>query len=57
MGTNYREYTTLKSAEKTYKIFNEIYRTGRPSDIIDYEMIRGDGSIAILELTTGLITR
>jgi len=56
MGMNYREYTTIKTAEKIYKVFNEIYRTGKPSDIIDYEIIRADGSIGILELTAGLIT-
>ncbi|MBN2160323.1 MAG: PAS domain S-box protein [Spirochaetes bacterium] len=55
MGMNYREYTTIKTAEKMYEKFNAIFRTGKQSDLIDCEIIRGDGSIGILELTADLM--
>ena len=38
-----------------YEIFNRIYRTGEPSKINDYEVIKKDGTKCIVELSTSLI--
>ena len=55
MGMNNRDYTTPETARKMYKAFNEIYRTGRSAKIMDYEIIRTDGTIRNLELSASLI--
>jgi PAS domain S-box-containing protein len=55
MGMNNREYTTPETAEKTYKVFNKIYRTENPCEIEDYEIIRKDGSVRILEVSAALM--
>ena len=55
MGMNNLEYTTPENAERMYKIFNEIYRTGRPARITDHQIIRKDGSSAVLELSATLM--
>ncbi|MEA3224150.1 MAG: PAS domain S-box protein [Thermodesulfobacteriota bacterium] len=49
LGMNYKEYTSEETARKLYQTFNEVYRTGRPARMVDYEVIRKDGSIDILE--------
>lgn len=55
MGMNNRDYTTPDTARKMFEAFNEIYRTGRSAKIMDYEIIRTDGTIRNLELSASLI--
>ena len=55
MGRNNREYTTPETAKKMYRIFSEIYTTGKSRTIIDYEIIIRDGSTRIFELSTSLM--
>ena len=55
MGLNNRDYTTPETAKRMYQTFNEIYRTGKPSSIIEYEIIRKDGTIKIVEISASLI--
>jgi len=55
MRMNNREYTTPETAKKIYAIFNKVYRTGIPAKIVDYEVIRKDGSIAIVEESASLL--
>ena len=48
LGMNNREYTNQKTAKKVYKIFNRVYKTGKPKNIVDVEIItknRGGKSI------------
>jgi PAS domain S-box-containing protein len=52
---NNRDYTTIRTADKINKLFNEIYSTGKTSDFVDYGVIRGDGSIGFLEISAGLL--
>ncbi len=47
-------YTDPETAKKTYKIFNEIYRTGIPANVHEYQFTRKDGSRAIHELFVSL---
>jgi PAS domain S-box-containing protein len=55
MGMNYREYSSAETGDKMYKVFNEIYRTGNPGKIMDYEIIRKDGSTHVLEMSSSLV--
>jgi len=55
MGMNNRDYATPETAKRMYHFFNEIYRTGKPARIIDYEVTGKDGSTIILELSASLM--
>jgi PAS domain S-box-containing protein len=52
-GKNNREYATPETAKKMYQVFNEIYRTGRPAKVRDYEIILKNGGRKVLELSAG----
>ena len=54
LGMNNRKYTTPKMAARIYRIFNQVYRSGQPIDIIDYEVIAKDGSKVIFEGSVSL---
>ena len=55
IGLNNRHYSTPQTARTMYRIFNRVYRTGQRAKITDYEVIRKDGSILTLELSTSLM--
>ena len=55
MGVNYREFTDAPTAEMMYRVFNEIYKTGKPVKVMDYGIIRKDGTTRILSMSTSLI--
>ena len=55
IGMNYRQYTDETTAKKLYQTFSEVYRTGEPVKILDEEIIRKDGTKAILEISVSLI--
>ena len=55
IGLNNREYTTPETAKMIYAIYNKIYKTGIPAKVVDYEVIRKDGSVAQVEDTVSLI--
>ncbi|MCD6297912.1 MAG: PAS domain S-box protein, partial [Deltaproteobacteria bacterium] len=55
LGMSNREYTTPKTAKKMYQFFNKVYRTGIPARLTDYEVIRKDGSIRVLEFSASLM--
>ena len=55
LGLNNRAYTSPETAKQTFKLFSEIYRTGSPAKIFEYEVIHKDGTIGILELSASLI--
>jgi len=52
---NYRSYAHPKTAARLFKIFNKIYRTGDPAKIVDYEVIKKDGSRQFREMSASLI--
>jgi len=54
-GKNNREYTTPETSARMYHIFNQVYQTGKPAEITDYEIIRKNGEHRYLELSTYLI--
>jgi two-component system cell cycle sensor histidine kinase/response regulator CckA len=55
LGMNNRQYTTLETAKKMYQVFNQIYRTGKLAQVMDYEIITKDRSTKILEMSAYLI--
>jgi PAS domain S-box-containing protein len=55
LGMNNRDYTEPAMAKRMFEIFNRIYRTGEPSKISDYEVIKKDGTKCIVELSTSLM--
>jgi|GEM_PF-839584 len=54
-GMNNRAYTSPETAKRMFRVFNEISRSGRPATMLDYEIIRKDGTIKALELSTSLM--
>ncbi len=55
MGVNNRKYTTEKTAKLLYDTFNQIYVTGKPAKVLDYEFIRKDGNTQIYDLSASLM--
>jgi len=54
-GMNYRDYTTPETARKMYEAFTEVYGTGKPAKVMDYEVIRKDGSPIVVSMSASLI--
>ena len=52
---NYREYVFPETARYLFKTFNRIYRTGKPAEIFDYQVIRKDGTKRFREISVSLI--
>jgi PAS domain-containing protein len=53
---NNRDYTTPKTAKEMYQVFSKTYQTGEPARIVDYDILRKDGSTRTLELSASLMT-
>jgi diguanylate cyclase (GGDEF)-like protein/PAS domain S-box-containing protein len=52
---NYRQFSTPDTKNKFQETYGEVLRTGNPSKISEYEIIRGDGIIRINELSVALL--
>ncbi len=55
LNSNYRVYYAPETAEKLFRIFNGIYRTGESAELFDDEIVRKDGDYSIRELSASLI--
>jgi PAS domain S-box-containing protein len=55
IGMNHRRYMDEETAEKVYRTFNQVYRTGIPTKAFDWELIRKDGARRILETSVSLM--
>jgi PAS domain S-box-containing protein len=55
IGMNYRQYTSDENAKKIKKLYAEVYKTGKPVDLTDHELISKDGTTATYELSVSLI--
>lgn len=55
LGMNNRDYSTPETAERMFAMFHEVFRSGIPAEITDYEIIRKDGSRRHLEVSAYLI--
>ena len=54
IGMHYKEYLTPAVARKMKDIFERVYRTGEPERLLDYDLVRKDGSIITYEINTAL---
>jgi two-component system, cell cycle sensor histidine kinase and response regulator CckA len=55
IGLNNRDYTTEETSRKLFKTFNAVFHSGKPKRIMDYEIIKKDGDLRALELSTALM--
>lgn len=55
LGMNNREYTPPEMAKKMYQVFSRVYQTGKSIKVMDYEVIRKDGTTIFLEMSTSLM--
>jgi PAS domain S-box-containing protein len=55
IGMNNRDYTTPETAKEMYQVFSKTYETGEPAKIVDYDILRKDGSTRTLELSASLM--
>ncbi len=55
IGKNNREYTPPATARRMFSIFNQVYQTGEPAEITDYDIIDRNGNIHYLEVSAYLI--
>ena len=54
-GMNYRQYIEPDTAAVVYDVFNQVFRTGKPRPSFAFEITRGDGSPASIELSIALM--
>jgi PAS domain S-box-containing protein len=54
-GMNNRQYADEKTAKELYRLFNEVYRTGKSIKRLDHETLRKDGSKIFTEISVSLI--
>jgi PAS domain S-box-containing protein len=55
MGMNNRRYMDEETAKKVYQVFNEVYRTGEPTNPFDWEIILKDGTRRWIDTSVSLI--
>jgi len=52
---SFRDYMTSGEADRVYAIFNQVYRSGEPSGLFDYTIVRKDGKVVTVEAVISLI--
>ncbi|RLC09536.1 MAG: hypothetical protein DRI24_21620 [Deltaproteobacteria bacterium] len=52
---DYRDFTNKKTAEKMFHVFNHLYTTGKPVNVMDYGVVRKGGEKRTLSMSTSLI--
>jgi len=55
LGLHYREYSTPETKKRLFETFREVYLTGEKKDIVDYEIVRKDGTKRMMQVSTSLI--
>ncbi|OGB22166.1 MAG: hypothetical protein A3I66_17470 [Burkholderiales bacterium RIFCSPLOWO2_02_FULL_57_36] len=55
IGMDYRQYSTPEMAKQTFRLFNEVHRTGIPVRSFDFELNCKDGSTLVGEGSISLI--
>ena len=55
MGMSNRKYMNSETAKRVYKIFNEVYRTGKPVKRVEWESKAKDGTINYAEASVLLM--
>ncbi|HRS84012.1 MAG TPA: PAS domain S-box protein, partial [Smithellaceae bacterium] len=54
IGMNNRQYQDEENAQKTYQVFNRIYKTGQTVKSLEVEIIRKDGTKGFNEISVSL---
>ncbi|OGP49374.1 MAG: hypothetical protein A2Y79_09620 [Deltaproteobacteria bacterium RBG_13_43_22] len=54
-GLNNKAFSSPQTSKRVYTLYNEVYKTGIPAKIINYEVIAKDGSIKTLETSASLL--
>jgi PAS domain S-box-containing protein len=49
LGMNYRSFTAKEDIERVYRVYNEVYRTGKPNRGYNNKTVRKDGSIGVVD--------
>ncbi|OGP49958.1 MAG: hypothetical protein A2Y79_14690 [Deltaproteobacteria bacterium RBG_13_43_22] len=52
---NFRQFVTEDTGNQIFERYNEIYRTGKPAQLFNFEIIRKDGIGKFLDITVSLI--
>ena len=55
IGMNYREFVSPESAENLYKNFNQVYESGRATNIVQCKLVKRDGTIRHNEISVTLM--
>ena len=55
MGMNNRQYTDVENAKKVFQTFNEVFRTGKPTKVFEWEIIKKDGAKRFIETSISLM--
>ena len=55
IGINNRQYQDEAGAKRTYQLFNDVYRTGKPVKARDIEIIRKNGMKSYQEVSVSLL--
>ena len=55
IGKNYHLYIEKKNHARTYQIFHEVYKTGRPARASDWTIVRKQGSKRFVEVSASTI--
>ncbi|MCP4600335.1 MAG: PAS domain S-box protein [Proteobacteria bacterium] len=55
IGMNYQDYMSRSEAERVYKFYNKVYKTGKPGRGLNYKVFRKDDTLMYVETTCTLI--
>ena len=55
IGMNYKKHTDAESGRKCFHIYLNIYKTGKPEKVVDFDIIRKDGARRHVESSVSLI--
>ena len=55
LGKSYRDFTTPKTAEKVFAVFNHVFNKGMPVKVVEFPFFRKDGAKVILGISATLI--
>jgi PAS domain S-box-containing protein len=55
MGMNNRQFMSTDTAKTVYRTFNQVFLTGKPAKVFDWEVIRKDGERRLIETSVSLI--
>jgi len=54
LGMNSRQFTDKETAKRLFRLFNEVFKTGKKADIVDFEITRKDGTKRQVEVSATL---